>query len=50
LLVTRTAHPGRTFLKALFTLPAALPPFILGMGCFNPAGVRSRFSCAPGCD
>jgi iron(III) transport system permease protein len=41
LLVTRTALPGRTFLKALFTLPAALPPFILGMGWVSLANPRA---------
>lgn len=41
LLVTRTALPGRGLVRGLFTLPAALPPFILGMGWVSLANPRA---------
>lgn len=41
LLITRTALPLAGVLRALFTLPAALPPFILGMGWVSLANPRA---------
>jgi len=41
LLITRTALPFAGVLRALFTLPAALPPFILGMGWVSLANPRA---------
>ncbi|MBL8915914.1 MAG: iron ABC transporter permease [Archangium sp.] len=41
LLVTRTALPGRGLVRGLFTLPAALPPFILGMGWVSLANPKA---------
>lgn len=41
LLIARTDLPLRGPLKALFTLPAALPPFILGMGWVSLANPRA---------
>ncbi len=41
LLIGRTALPFRRVLRALFTLPAALPPFILGMGWVSLANPRA---------
>jgi iron(III) transport system permease protein len=41
LLITRTALPFRGVLRAVFTLPAALPPFILGMGWVSLANPRA---------
>ena len=41
LLIARTELPLKTPLRALFTLPAALPPFILGMGWVSLANPRA---------
>lgn len=41
LLIARTELPLRGPLKAIFTLPAALPPFILGMGWVSLANPRA---------
>lgn len=41
LLIGRTELPGRGPLRVLFTLPAALPPFILGMGWVCLANPRA---------
>ena len=41
LLIARTQLPFRGALRALFTLPAALPPFILGMGWVSLANPRA---------
>ncbi|MFO0601294.1 MAG: iron ABC transporter permease [Myxococcaceae bacterium] len=41
LLIARTALPGRKALQAILTLPAALPPFILGMGWVSLANPRA---------
>ncbi len=41
LLITRTALPLAGVLRALFTLPAALPPFILGIGWVSLANPRA---------
>lgn len=41
LLLARTDLPWRGALEALFTLPAALPPFILGMGWVALANPRA---------
>jgi iron(III) transport system permease protein len=41
LLIGRTELPLRSGLQALFTLPAALPPFILGMGWVSLANPRA---------
>lgn len=41
LLIARTTLPGRGVLRAIFTLPAALPPFILGMGWVSLANPRA---------
>lgn len=41
LLIARTDLPWRRALEALFTLPAALPPFILGMGWVALANPRA---------
>ncbi|MBT9554891.1 MAG: iron ABC transporter permease, partial [Myxococcales bacterium] len=41
LLIGRTALPMRGVLRALFTLPAALPPFILGMGWVSLGNPRA---------
>ncbi|MFZ5445713.1 MAG: ABC transporter permease [Myxococcota bacterium] len=41
LLVSRTTLPFRRALRAVFTLPAALPPFILGMGWVSLANPRA---------
>jgi iron(III) transport system permease protein len=41
LLVGRTDVPGAGWLRAVFTLPSALPPFILGMGWISLANPRA---------
>lgn len=41
LLISRTALPFHGGFRALFTLPAALPPFILGMGWVSLANPRA---------
>ncbi len=41
LLIARTDLPFKNALRALFTLPAALPPFILGMGWVSLANPRA---------
>lgn len=41
LVLERTDLPGRRALETLFTLPAALPPFILGMGWVSLANPRA---------
>ena len=41
LLIGRTNLPLRGALQAVFTLPAALPPFILGMGWVSLANPRA---------
>ena len=41
LLIGRTELPLRGVLRAIFTLPAALPPFILGMGWVSLANPRA---------
>lgn len=41
LLIARTELPLKAPLRAIFTLPAALPPFILGMGWVSLANPRA---------
>ncbi len=41
LLIARTTLPFRGVFQAIFTLPAALPPFILGMGWVSLANPRA---------
>lgn len=51
LVLGRTDVPGRRALEAIFTLPAALPPFILGMGWVSLANPRAgllNLMTAPG--